>query len=115
MSADQSGPRGEVQDLDDMVEHPAEDPEEVDLDSRSALPAELRMGEDIARHLTHFGPDAPEEIATHIRKFWDPRMRQAILRAFEDGVELSPALHAGVEAYRLGEIDRREVKEPSGG
>lgn len=90
-------------------------PEEVDLEERSQLPAELRMGEDIARHLTHFGDAAGEEIATHIRKFWDPRMRRAILRAFEDGVEMSPALHAGVAAYRQGEIDRGELREPSGG
>lgn len=93
----------------------AQDPEEVDLEQRSQLPAELRMGEDIARHLSHYGDAAAEEIATHIRKFWDPRMRRTILQAFEDGAEMSPALHAGVAAYRQGEIDRGEVKEPSGG
>ena len=90
-------------------------PEDVDLQERSELPAEIRMGEDIARHLTHFGDAADEEIATHIRKFWDPRMRRRILQAFEDGAQMSPALRAGVEAYRQGEIDRGEVKEPSGG
>lgn len=93
----------------------AQAPEDVDHDERSALPAELRMGEDIARHLTHFGDAAGEEIATHIRKFWDPRMRRRILQAFEDGAEMSPALHAGVAAYRQGEIDRGEIHEPSGG
>ena len=98
------------------AEQPApQAPEDVDLEERSALPAQLRMGEDIARHLTHFGDDAGEEIATHIRKFWDPRMRRAILRDFEDGVEMSPALRAGVAAYRQGAIDRGEVHEPSGG
>ena len=46
----------------------------------TAQPAELRLGGDVARALAHLGPQAPEEIATHLRKFWDPRMRSAILR-----------------------------------
>ena len=84
-------------------------------EERAHQPAELRMGEDIARNLTHAGDDLPEEIATHIRKFWDPRMRRAILRAYEEGAEMSDGLRAGVEAYRQGEIDRGELREPSGG
>jgi formate dehydrogenase subunit delta len=38
---------------------------------------EARMGNDIARHLAHLPPaEAAEAIASHIERFWDPRMRR---------------------------------------
>ena len=40
---------------------------------------------------------APQEIASHITKFWDPRMRtQIIAHAAAGGVGLSPAALAAV-------------------
>lgn len=84
-------------------------------DPRELLPPELRLGGDIARALAHLGDHAPEEIATHLRKFWDPRMRAAILERLRADEIDDPVLRAGVEAYLAGEIDRGEVREPSGG
>jgi formate dehydrogenase subunit delta len=40
---------------------------------------------------------AAEQVANHLRKFWEPRMRQAILRvAQEGGVGLSTLALSGV-------------------
>lgn len=88
----------------------------VDPQTRQQQPAEIRMGEDIARAMAHLPPErAAEEIATHLRKFWDPRMRGAIVARLEAGEQMSELLRAGVEFYRQGEIDRAEVAESSGG
>lgn len=90
-------------------------PVEEGTDPRSALPPELRLGGDVARALAHLGERAPEEIATHLRKFWEPRMRAAIVARLEAGEIDDPLLRSAVEAYREGEIDRGEVRKPSGG
>jgi formate dehydrogenase subunit delta len=38
------------------------------------------MANQISRFFAHLGPEhAPEEIADHLRKFWDPRMRRDII------------------------------------
>jgi formate dehydrogenase subunit delta len=38
------------------------------------------MANQIGRFFAHLGPErAPEEIADHLRKFWDPRMRREII------------------------------------
>ena len=43
------------------------------------VPAEARMGNDIARQFAHLPPaEAAEAIALHIESFWDPRMRRAL-------------------------------------
>ncbi|MFK5690738.1 formate dehydrogenase subunit alpha [Ornithinimicrobium sp. LYQ92] len=85
-------------------------------EDRVELPADLRMGNDIARAMAHLPPErAAEEIATHLRKFWDPRMRAGIVARVQRGEQMDPLLRAGVEFYRQGEIDRAEVAEPSGG
>lgn len=50
--------------------------------SAAALPAEARMGNDMARQFAHLPEaDAVAKIADHIGRFWDPRMRTN-LRAF---------------------------------
>ena len=43
--------------------------------------------------------EAIAAIETHIRQFWDPRMRAAILAS--DGAELDPLPRAAVERLRL--------------
>lgn len=46
---------------------------------------------------------AVEGISTHIRKFWDPRMRRAIVAHLDDGGEgLDPPVKQAVEALRPG-------------
>jgi formate dehydrogenase subunit delta len=87
-----------------------------DAVERQHQPAEIRMGEDIARAMAHLPPtEAAEEVATHLRKFWAPPMRQALLGLVDGGEPVSVTLAAGVEAYRRGQIDRAELREPSGG
>ncbi|MFO1193869.1 MAG: formate dehydrogenase subunit delta [Rhodoferax sp.] len=43
-----------------------------------------------------------EGIATHLRKFWDPRMRQALLAAIDGGHAegLRPIVRDAVQAHR---------------
>ena len=90
--------------------------DDVDAEQRQHQPADLRMGEDIARAMAHHPTErGAEEIATHLRKFWPPRMRRSIVARVERGEEMDDLLRAGVERYRRGEIDRGEVAEPSGG
>jgi formate dehydrogenase subunit delta len=55
-----------------------------------------------------FAGQGPEEAvggtATHIRKFWDPRMRAAILAHVEaGGAGLDPPVRAAVEMLRKPE------------
>lgn len=81
------------------------------------LPAEIRMGNDIARALHHL-PDeeAAEAVATHLTKFWDPRMRRALVERVRAGdPRVDPLLARAAEQYLGGHVDRAEVAEPSGG
>lgn len=44
-----------------------------------SIPAEARMGNDIARQFAHLPPaEAAEAVARHIETFWEPRMRQRL-------------------------------------
>ncbi|MFF7449050.1 MULTISPECIES: formate dehydrogenase subunit delta [unclassified Streptomyces] len=68
----------------------------------ATVPSELRMANDIARNLSHLPAErAAEEIAGHIARFWDPRMR-ARLREFVDaGAEgVDPLVAAAVRLPR---------------
>ena len=50
------------------------------------VPAVVRMGHDLVRNLGHLPPEtATMEIATHIRKFWEPRMRHELLARVRPG------------------------------
>lgn len=86
------------------------------LDSQGT-PPELRMGNDIARHFGHLDDDAAaERIATHIEKFWEPRMIEALsgfVRARHPDAD--PLLAAAVTALILDDVDHDELVEPSGG
>lgn len=81
------------------------------------LPAVIRMGNDIARALHHLPDDeAAEAVATHLKKFWDPRMRQALVELVRRGdPRVDPLLARAAERYLAGQVDRAEVAEPSGG
>jgi formate dehydrogenase subunit delta len=50
-------------------------------------------------------PEALEGIATHLKKFWDPRMRQQFLRVVDadanaDTAALKPIVRDAVQAHR---------------
>lgn len=45
----------------------------------------VRMANQIAAFFKAQGSDAPAEVADHLAKFWDPRMRRAILAHVDQG------------------------------
>jgi formate dehydrogenase subunit delta len=60
------------------------------------------MANQIGKFFAHQKPDqAVASIAAHLRQFWDPRMRRAILEHFEDPeIHLDPAVREAVERLR---------------
>lgn len=103
-------------DADPVPEQGPPTGDDADAEERQHQPADVRMGHDIARAMAHHPPQrAAEEIATHLRKFWDPRMRATILARVDRGEPMDDLLRAGVELLREGEIDPSEVRKPSGG
>ena len=81
------------------------------------VPPVVRLGHDLVRNFEALPPEqAATEIATHIRKFWEPRMRQDLLARIRWGdTTLHPLLVKAAEDLVDGDIDRSEVREPSGG
>jgi formate dehydrogenase subunit delta len=59
----------------------------------------IYMANQIGRFWTSQGADkAPDAIAEHIKKFWDPRMRKAILSHLDAGGSgLDPLVRAAIE------------------
>jgi formate dehydrogenase subunit delta len=59
--------------------------------STGHVPAEARMGNDIARQFAHLpAAQAAEAIAGHIERFWEPRMRrnlEALAAAQDDSLD----------------------------
>ena len=81
------------------------------------LPPVLRLGHDLVRNFEALPPEkAAGEVATHIRKFWDPRMRRELL-GYVDARDprVHPLLAGAAEDLRQGDVDAAEVREPSGG
>jgi len=83
----------------------------------AGVPAVVRMGHDLVRNLEHLPSErAAMEIATHIRKFWEPRMRQELLARIRWGdTSLHPLLVAAAGDLVDGEVDQAEIRESSGG
>ena len=79
--------------------------------------AVVRLGHDLVRNFEVLPEDeASVEIATHIRKFWEPRMRHELLARVRWGdTTLHPLLVAAAGDLVDGEVDRSEIREPSGG
>lgn len=77
----------------------------------------VRLGHDLVRNFAALPPGkAAEEVATHIKKFWDPRMRYDLLARVRRGEPgLHPLLVRAAENLVDGDVDRQEVAEPSGG
>lgn len=81
------------------------------------VPPVVRMGHDLVRNFEALPADrAASEIATHIRKFWEPRMRHDLLARIRWGdTTLHPLLVAAADDLVDGDVDHSEIKEPSGG
>ena len=45
---------------------------------------------------------ACEEIASHLRRFWEPRMRESLITAIENGeeLELRPIVKQAIDEYK---------------
>jgi len=82
-----------------------------------AIPSEIRMGNDIARAMHHLpAEEAARAVATHLKKFWDPRMRRALVERVRAGdPRIDPLLAAATKSFLGGQLDRAEAAEPSGG
>ena len=85
--------------------------------SGHGVPPVVRLGHDLVRNFAALPPDkAAVEIATHIRKFWEPRMREELLARVRWGdTSVHPLLVRAAEHLVDGDIDSSEVREPSGG
>lgn len=81
------------------------------------VPPVIRLGHDLVRNFGALPPEkAAEEIATHIGKFWEPRMRGELIGYVDAGdPRLGDLLARAAEELRAGNVDRQEVRKPSGG
>jgi formate dehydrogenase subunit delta len=66
------------------------------------LPPHVRLANEIAEQFGHVPRDeAVARIATHIRSFWDPRMRRQLLAHLDaGGADLDPLAAAAAEQLR---------------
>jgi formate dehydrogenase subunit delta len=66
------------------------------------VPPEQRMANQIAANFRHIPADqAPEAIAGHIRRFWDPRMRNRLFELADTGAgSLDPMVAAATQLLR---------------
>jgi formate dehydrogenase subunit delta len=87
----------------------------------AVLPPEIRLGNDIARQVAHLPrEEAVEVIATHVQKFWEPRMRRRLRTLVASGApDADPLLVAAALGLRDSSgpdaVDPAEVVRPSGG
>lgn len=93
------------------------DPATATPEERASWPPEIRLGHDVVRNLAWLEHEEhTEAVATHLRKFWDPRMRRALaqrVRAGDPRVDL--VLAEAALRYFLDDIDHVQLTEPSGG
>ena len=83
----------------------------------SAESATLRLGKDLVRAFQHLPREsAATEIATHILKFWEPRMRHELMAHVRLGdTELDPVLVAAAEHFVDRDINEAGLRDVSGG
>ncbi|MBX3502337.1 MAG: formate dehydrogenase subunit delta [Alphaproteobacteria bacterium] len=62
----------------------------------------IYMANQIGKFFAHEGEaQAAQSVATHLRKFWDPRMRKAIVVHYESGgVGLDPIVRQAVGSLK---------------
>jgi formate dehydrogenase subunit delta len=67
-----------------------------------AVATQVRLANDVAaqfRHLPH--DEAVAGVVTHLRTFWDPRMRAQLLAAVDEGdADLDPVAVEAAAAFR---------------
>ena len=72
------------------------------IDMSLSAPAEIRMINNIAAHFGYLRAEqAATAVADHIRRFWDPRMKQRLLMlAASDTRDLDPVAVAAAALLR---------------
>ncbi|HZB30650.1 MAG TPA: formate dehydrogenase subunit delta [Streptosporangiaceae bacterium] len=70
--------------------------------SDPGLPPPVRLANDIAVQFAHLPfAEGIERVATHMRQFWEPRMRKALLAYLDaGGPDLDPLAAAAAERLR---------------
>lgn len=78
---------------------------------------EIRLGNDIARQFAHLPErEAAERIATHLEKFWAPRMRRRLVELMDPAdPEIDPLLVDAVSRLVVDDLDRAELRSPPAG
>ena len=73
------------------------------------------MANQIGKFFASQGPDkAVAGIADHLTKFWDPRMRDAIIACLEaGGVGLDPSVREAVDKLRTTQKRESEIAQQS--
>jgi formate dehydrogenase subunit delta len=65
------------------------------------------MANQIGSFFKSQGGDTPAKIAEHIKKFWDPRMRRAILAHLDAGGDgLDSAVRRAIQSLRVTTPDK---------
>lgn len=77
----------------------------------------LRMGQDLVRNFGVLPRErAAEEIATHIKRYWEPRMRHELMAHIRFGdTTLDPLLVLAAEHLMDEQYDHVKAQAPSGG
>lgn len=67
----------------------------------SGLPPEIRMGNDICRAFAHLPEhEAVAAVGAHLQRFWEPRMRHAIVERVDEGhPDVDPVLAKAVQEH----------------
>lgn len=77
----------------------------------------LRLGQELVRNFAVLPKDeAADAIATHIKKFWEPRIRHELMANIRMGnTSLHPLLVLAAEHLMDEQYDHVEAQTPSGG
>jgi formate dehydrogenase subunit delta len=78
------------------------------------VPPVVRLGNDLARNFAALGPEAAaEQVAAHIRRFWEPRMRRELLEHVAGGdPRVEPLLARAAEQLGDGDADGSAPRAP---
>ena len=76
----------------------------------------VRLANDVAAQFAHLPPDtAAERIATHLRMFWDPRMRAQLLSTVDtvDTVDMAAGADGADDLDPLAAAAARLLRTPT--
>lgn len=69
--------------------------------SSGTVSPEVRLVGDVARHFRHLPVErAGEDVAKHLRSFWDPRMLRSLYAAVDSGAVVDPIVLRAAQVLR---------------